>query len=76
MFKIIALVVALSGQPLAVFASKKEYPVCPPQEVMLQFQMQMQILADTEAAKVREPICVPSENVREEAEKLLRQKDS
>ncbi len=76
MFKLIFLVVALSGQPKAVFAYKQEFPVCPPAEVSQLVKIKMQFIADGAGLKVEDPICVPSEKVREEAERLLGQKES
>lgn len=79
MFKIIALVVALSGQPIDVLVSNKSYEACPSRDSLVATSLELQVALDAKQPNkyfVKEAQCVASDRAHDEAMKLLRQQDS
>lgn len=76
MFKIIALVTALSGQPVDVLMSNVTHPNCPNAEALhnISVELQGQLDPKHEKYKIEDAMCVPADDAMSAAKKLLTQK--
>lgn len=75
MFKIIALITALSGQPIQILVSQTERANCPNIEALANTGSALQAAIDSEYGKQKYKVsnikCVPAENIVAEAKKMI-----